>query len=920
MGQFSVEKPGLPGSVLSGNQQFYALYVSSGPRLVRSPIHGGLEPGKTLPCMIVGHNLPFDLGRLTYSYGYARDKMFGGLTYKLLKHRPDIAVKKLGFAKVMNKPHTDKNDRSNHIFVDTQQLGRALCGASVNGSLQGLANTLKLSNPSKLEMDFDGPITIEALDYNAKDVDLTWRVYQGLRDIYEKDGYTCTDDKGMLLKPITQLLSEASRGKGLLQELGIKQPRTKFDKDEWHKFFAVAMASTYGGRAEVRHRLDIAEGIHVDFKSQYTSAYLWLGLEKLLKAERISVVTDEDGTRSAANWLRSVTLDTLFDPSQGSNLAGYALIETDGAILPIRSEYQYFDHFLDQMEYNHQIGVNKVVSGPRCWYSFPDIVASIVKTKNCPRILKTMTFTAEGKQTGMMAKDLFGDKNYHINPNGDELVFKRLIDLRTVAKAGDNGGKEQGIKILASATSYGITIEFILEDRITDDLYENGTTHSRVITPVQTHINQQLYAFKKLSKSMLGEDNVEEVKVEKPGSYAAPWGPLIPAAGRLMLAIAEQLAADRGIPYGLCDTDSMYFVRPQGMERDTFRQGVKEIAGWFQTLMPYEDKSESLFNIEKHNYRLKRNEQGKVVRKDGKPEIINGEFEPLYLLAVSAKRYGQANFHECDDGVSVFKGKRGNWVLRKVSGHGLGHITAPKYNHKAVNRHGRTGLPEHDAAPQMYDDGKPVLNKKGEIVWQHGSICKGQNSRLFLDLWRAAFEEVCSYDGKPDPNNSIDVQRHGLFANADDRFEDWLNWKMNRLIETMPGLERPQMVQRSLSTANDMRTYNNLPNKAPGSFFNTFPQPMMLPMFDQITVADLIKLKEFKMSSLYAHGGKNIDVSTVGNAKRYGLTRRDNRQFPDEVFDDDWGIKFKTVAESLNKYFVHPEFKSQGKVGQVGYS
>jgi hypothetical protein len=71
------------------------------------------------------------------------------------------------------------------------------------------------------------------------------------------------------------------------------------------------------------------------------------------------------------------------------------------------------------------------------------------------------------------------------------------------------------------------------------------------------------------------------------------------------------------------------------------------------------------------------------------------------------------------------------------------------------------------------------------------------------------------------------------------------------------------------------------------------------------------------MSSLYAYGGKDIDVSTAENAKRYGLTRRDNGQFPVEVFDEDWGIKLKTVAESLNKYFVHPEFKSQGKVGQL---
>ena len=58
------------------------------------------------------------------------------------------------------------------------------------------------------------------------------------------------------------------------------------------------------------------------------------------------------------------------------------------------------------------------------------------------------------------------------------------------------------------------------------------------------------------------------IKVEKPGSWFAPWGPLITAGGRMLIALAEALGrhegrAFGGIPYGVCDTDSMAFARPR---------------------------------------------------------------------------------------------------------------------------------------------------------------------------------------------------------------------------------------------------------------------------------------------------------------------------------------------------------------------
>jgi hypothetical protein len=48
-----------------------------------------------------------------------------------------------------------------------------------------------------------------------------------------------------------------------------------------------------------------------------------------------------------------------------------------------------------------------------------------------------------------------------------------------------------------------------------------------------------------------------------------------------------------------------------------------------------------------------------------------------------------------------------------------------------------------------------------------------------------------------------------------------------------------------------------------------------------------------------------------------GLYRRDNGQFPKEMFNSDYSLKFKTTGEHLIHYFIHPEFKSVGKYGQL---
>ena len=92
----------------------------------------------------------------------------------------------------------------------------------------------------------------------------------------------------------------------------------------------------------------------------------------------------------------------------------------------------------------------------------------------------------------------------------------------------------------------------------------------------------------------------------------------------------------------------MAIAKPDEMDGNEFSERVKAIADWFSALNPY-DFGGSILKIEGENFALK-----------------SSEFEPLYCLAVSSKRY--ALFNLADDRIPIF---------RKVSAHGLGHLVPP---------------------------------------------------------------------------------------------------------------------------------------------------------------------------------------------------------------------------------------------------
>ena len=103
----------------------------------------------TLPMLVIGHNLPFDLGAISYGAGPSiGEEYYGGLTVKLHEKRPDIAIKKLGFGKHMYQIHQDRDYRRNHQFLRHDAIGSRVLGPGKN-SMSGLLKKLKIAEVEK---------------------------------------------------------------------------------------------------------------------------------------------------------------------------------------------------------------------------------------------------------------------------------------------------------------------------------------------------------------------------------------------------------------------------------------------------------------------------------------------------------------------------------------------------------------------------------------------------------------------------------------------------------------------------------------------------------------------------------------------------------------------------------------------------
>ena len=627
---------------------------------------------------IVGFNLPFDLSRIAIGHGSARKSFAGGfsLNFSDSRHLPNVQIKHqsskaafIQFAGMFRgrrsgseyKRGEKEIVRRGH-FIDVKTLASALFARSF--SLKSLSDFLAIEN-GKLDFDdFNGPITKKMIDYAVRDTQATWECYEKLIAKYNALGLHQTLPE--------KIFSEAGVGKAYLKEMAIK-PWKQCQPDFPDALLGKIMASYFGGRSEIRIRRETRQVMLCDFLSMYPTVCTLMGLWRNVIATGIN---HYDATVEANELLESVTLEMLHSKAVWKRLAILVRVKPDCDIFPVRTEYG------DAKQAT--IGLNYLTAKRPLWFTLADCVVAKLLGGKTPKIIEAIGFKPKRKQRGLRDISIGGDDDYCINPTKDDF-YKRLIELRHETKSEMHGADameidhldtaQHNLKILANSTSYGIFVEINVSDA------KSGTkaaVHS-------------------------GDDDTYEVwpsKIEKPGTYFNPLlASLITGAARLMLAVTERLALDKGLEWSFCDTDSMALAKPNAMPQSDFVDKVSEIIDWFDKLNPY-DFGGSILKSEAVNFGL-----------DG-----NSEHEPLYCYAISAKRYALFNL----DG-------SGKPILRKASAHGLGHLRAP-YD----ERNPAIGI----SAPQ------DNLSNIGVELWQH-------------DLWIKIIEAALS--GNP---NQIDLSYH----------------------------------------------------------------------------------------------------------------------------------------------------------------
>ncbi|MGH2508121.1 MAG: hypothetical protein ACRDHZ_12055, partial [Ktedonobacteraceae bacterium] len=392
--------------------------------------------------LIVGFNLCFDLSRIAAD---ARPATGLNEDWSLVFHYEDRKTKQTKEDKVRRIKITRKDGKVAFIklsgystwkgvlpsgrFLDLFTLAWAL--RNIHYSLKALAKDLKVKG--KLKHEPTGKVTFDEIEYCRQDVRATVEILNKLRAEFNCHPIDRLPD---------QVYSPASIFKAYLEAMGIKLPSEKFNIPP--RIQGIAAQAYYGGRSEVRIRLARVPVVHTDFMSEYPTVITLMGLWGFVVA---SCLTVEHATQSVRDLLQIITDDPecLFKQELWKEFTGYALVEPNNDILPIRAQYN------EQSDGNN-IGVNVFErSDFPIWFAIPDLIASILLTGRVPKILKAIRIRPKGVQRELHSVALRGKEE--VDPISGNL-FKSLIEAKEREKKQD---KDQAyfLKIMANS-GYGI--------------------------------------------------------------------------------------------------------------------------------------------------------------------------------------------------------------------------------------------------------------------------------------------------------------------------------------------------------------------------------------------------------------------------------------------------------------------------------
>ena len=178
----------------------------------------------------------------------------------------------------------------------------------------------------------------------------------------------------------------------------------------------------------------------------------------------------------------------------------------------------------------------------RLWYSWPDLVASVLLTGKQPRIVEAFKIEPIGAMGGL--KPVVFRGQVPIDPRTQDF-FKTVIEernrlgARTGLDESERKRLKKSLKTFGSATSYGI---FAQMDRKESNEPVKLTCYG---------IDPEPYECARQASRVAGE------------FCFPPLASLITGGSHLLLALLERLVTDRGGTYAMEDTDSMAIVASQ---------------------------------------------------------------------------------------------------------------------------------------------------------------------------------------------------------------------------------------------------------------------------------------------------------------------------------------------------------------------